>query len=84
VDTYIYEYVLRIETERYITRIWCEVSQTLRKEMMIKAHRATSEQEGDLDVIKTASALCAEEGVNSVEIYDVLASVGVCVHKNWP
>jgi len=83
-DRYLYEYVLRVETERYVTRIWCDVSQTLRKEMMIKAHRATYSQEGDLDLVRVASSLCYEEGVNSVEVYDTIASVGVCVHKNWP
>ena len=80
-NRYLYEYVLRIETERYATRIWCEISQTLKNKVTIKAQHATF---GDADMVATASEICAEEGVNSVEIYDKLASVGVCVHKNWP
>jgi len=80
-NRYLYEYVLKIETERYVTRIWCEISQTLKASMTVKAQNATF---GDADMVSTVSELCAVEGVNSVEILDKLDNVAVCVHKNWP
>jgi len=81
--TLLFESMLRIETDKYVCRIWRQHGESGIGLLALK-YLAKELLQKDGNLKDMATALAQHERVNSVEIIFRAGGDGICVHVDWP
>jgi hypothetical protein len=81
----LFEAMIRVETEKYVCRIWRQINgiTIITNELLAQMARKIMVND-TVNLISMVEALIFFDKVNSVEIVDRITGCGVCVHKDWP
>jgi len=88
-DTFLTERVMRIESDRYVCRVWTVYASDDDGGSAVRSAVTNAltylETETMLDIETVMLDLAGFiVGINSVEITDKSSGAGLCTHKNWP
>ena len=89
-DSFLYEHMIRAETEEYICRIWRQAvadpftfsNDQLKSAAIAEIYLIAFGRHSD--IVNALNIIAKHEHVNSVEIINRKTGDGLCVHKNWP
>ncbi len=81
---FLFEDMLRIETRKYVCRIWREVSNPNVSNRQLKLLAIDTLNKQMLGPSAMVMKLIKFERVNSVEVVDRKTGDGICLHKDWP
>jgi hypothetical protein len=83
-DTFLTEKVMRIESSKYVCRVWTASNSDDAEVETAATNALIYLEEFPSTIEATTSDLAAFSGINSAEIVDKSSGAGLCVHKNWP